>query len=223
MRVITVGPISRRVTMKYTQSSLNRRRPVKVKTGSIHWTLQQEPRPGNNRARSVCLDCNNRHTKFKRRARSTGLKRFWPDRVWVTGVLSISRPTIAKRRCSRGASHDNLVLGFFTAKRIQRLFNQSAPKLSFFGERHRGISDDVDDTVAQHQAICPNHFCDRQSRRDLHRRDTCLFEFRRNRSAAARAGSSRRREDDRVDAQVLGFLCHLATHPAGIRQRIRQA
>jgi hypothetical protein len=49
----------------------------------------------------------------------------------------------------------------------------------------------VNNAVTEHQAIGSNHFRHGQSRRDLHRGNSGLFEFRRDRSAAASARSSR--------------------------------
>jgi hypothetical protein len=47
------------------------------------------------------------------------------------------------------------------------------------------------DAVTQHQAIGSNHLCNRQSRSDLHGRNTGFLQFSRDRSAAACAGASR--------------------------------
>ncbi len=73
------------------------------------------------------------------------------------------------------------------------------------------------DAIAEHWAIGSYHLSDGHSRGDLDRRNTSLFEFRRDRSAAARTGPSRRSEDDRVDAEPFGLLGHFPSHPAGIR------
>jgi hypothetical protein len=58
----------------------------------------------------------------------------------------------------------------------------------------------VNNTIAEHNAIGADHLGNRHSGRDLHRRDSCLFQFRCNRSTAARAGSSSRGEYDRIDS-----------------------
>lgn len=80
----------------------------------------------------------------------------------------------------------------------------------------------MNDTVPEHGSIGADHLRHRQRRRDLHRRYTRFFQFCRNRSAAASTGTSGRRENDRVDAQMFRLLGHLAAHAPGIRQRIRQ-
>lgn len=79
-----------------------------------------------------------------------------------------------------------------------------------------GIAHDVNDTVTKHQAIGTDHFRHRQSRRDLHRGNSRLFEFRRNRSAAASARPSRGRENNRVYAETLGPFGHLPAHTPGV-------
>jgi hypothetical protein len=76
-------------------------------------------------------------------------------------------------------------------QRCQCLFNQLAPELFFFGGRNRGVPNDMHDAVTQHQAIGSNHLCNRQSRSDLHGRNTGFLQFSRDRSAAACAGASR--------------------------------
>lgn len=106
---------------------------------------------------------------------------------------------------------------FVSLQGCQCLFNQLAPELFFFGGRNRGIANDMHDAVTQHQAIGSNHLCNRQSRGDLHCRNTGFFQFSRDRSAAACAGASRGRENDRLNTQAFGFLGHFAPHPASIR------
>ena len=76
------------------------------------------------------------------------------------------------------------------------------------------------DASAQDDAIGSDHLGDWQGRGNLHHRDARFFEFRRDRSAAARAGPSRRREDDRIDAVLLDLLGHLPAQTARVRQRI---
>ncbi len=78
----------------------------------------------------------------------------------------------------------------------------------------------MNNAVAKHQAIGADHLSNGQCRGHLHRWDTRLFEFRRNRSATASAGTSRGRENDRVNAQALGLLGHLPPHPPRIGERI---
>ncbi len=77
--------------------------------------------------------------------------------------------------------------------------------------------------IAEHSAIRADHFGDRQRGGDLHGRDTGFFQFGCDRSPAARAGASRGSKNDRIDAQLFGFLCHLPPHAPGVRQRIGQS
>jgi hypothetical protein len=74
----------------------------------------------------------------------------------------------------------------------------------------------VHNAVTEDQAIGSNHFRHGQSRGNLHCGNTRLFEFCRNRSAAASARASRGREDDRVYAKTLGPLRHLPAHAPGV-------
>jgi hypothetical protein len=76
------------------------------------------------------------------------------------------------------------------------------------------------DASAQNDTVGSNHLGDRQGGGNLHHRDACFFEFRRDRSAAARAGPSRRRKDDRIDAVLLDLLGHLPAQTPRVRQRI---
>jgi hypothetical protein len=100
---------------------------------------------------------------------------------------------------------------------LERLFYQLTPELLLFLGGHTGITDYVNNAVPKHQAIGSDHFRDRQRRSYLHRGDAGFFQFRGDRSAAARAGSSRRSENDRVDPQTPGFLGHLTAHAARVR------
>ncbi len=86
-----------------------------------------------------------------------------------------------------------LILRSILPQRRQRIFDQLASEFFFFIGRHVRVTDDVHDAVAEHYAVGTDHFCYRQCRSDLHRRDAGLFQFRRNRSAAASAGASSRR------------------------------
>lgn len=72
------------------------------------------------------------------------------------------------------------------------------------------------DTVTEYEAIDADHFGDGQRGSNLHRGDTGLLQFGGDRSAAARAGSSRRGEDDRIDRQSFCLLRHLPPHPARV-------
>ena len=76
------------------------------------------------------------------------------------------------------------------------------------------------DAVTEHGSVGPDHLGDGQGGGDLHGGDAGFFQLGGNRSAAASAGSSRGRKNDRVDAQPFGFLGHLASHAPRIRQRI---
>ena len=109
-----------------------------------------------------------------------------------------------------------------SAQCSQRLLDQFAPQFFFLISRHLGVADDVDDAVTEHGSIGTDHFGDGQGRGDLHGRDAGFFQFGCDRSAAASAGTSRRRKYDRIDAQTFSLLGHLASHAPRIRQRIGQ-
>ena len=102
-------------------------------------------------------------------------------------------------------------------QRGQRFVDQSPAHFFLFLGRNADIAHHLHNAVAEHDPIGPDHFRDGQRRSDLHRRDAGLFQFGRDRSAAARAGSSRGGENDSVDAQTFGFRRHLAPHTAGVR------
>ena len=105
----------------------------------------------------------------------------------------------------------------------ERLFQQlTANFLLVFG-RNRGVADDMDNAIAKHRPVGADHLRDRQRRGDLYGWDAGFFKFGGNRSAAASAGPSRRRENDRVDAEEFGLFGHLASHTPSVRQRIGQA
>jgi hypothetical protein len=76
--------------------------------------------------------------------------------------------------------------------RRERLFHQSASKLFFILFRYLRIAHYMDDTIAEDQPIGAHHFRHRQRRGNLHCGDAGFFELRRDRSAAASAGPSRR-------------------------------
>jgi hypothetical protein len=78
----------------------------------------------------------------------------------------------------------------------------------------------VNDAVAQYGAVGTHHLCNRESGRDLNRRDAGLFEFGCDRSAAARARPSGGCKDNSVDAQLFDSFRHFAAHAAGIGKRI---
>ena len=79
------------------------------------------------------------------------------------------------------------------------------------------------DAVTQNGAVRAHHFRDRQGCCDLNRRDAGLLQFRRDRSAAARAGASRRSEYDGIDSQLFHPFGHLPAHPSRVRERIGQS
>ena len=126
------------------------------------------------------------------------------------------------RNCQPAESAADRCLFSAGLKLRERFFQQlTANFLLVFG-RNRGIADDVDNAVAEHRPVGADHLGDGQRRSDLHGWDAGFFQFGGDRSAAASAGSSRRRENDRVDAETLGLLGHFASHAPGVRQRIGQ-
>lgn len=112
------------------------------------------------------------------------------------------------------------MLCLFGTQHVQSFFDQLPPELSLFGAGHRGIADDVDDAIPQHDAIGSDHLRDRQCRGDLHGGDAGLFQFCRNRSTAARTGTSRGCQDNRVNLQPPRLLGDFATHAPRIRKRV---
>jgi hypothetical protein len=78
----------------------------------------------------------------------------------------------------------------------------------------------VNDAVAAYSAVGTYHLCNRQSGRDLNRRDAGLFEFGCDRSAAARARPSGGSKNDSVYAQLFDSFRHLAAHAPGIGKRV---
>ena len=99
---------------------------------------------------------------------------------------------------------------------MQCLANQSPAQFPFQFRRSPGVPYDVNDTIAEDDAIGADHLCNRQSGGDLHRRDSCLLQFRCNRSTAARAGSSNGDKYDNIDSLTLGFGRHFTAHAARI-------
>jgi hypothetical protein len=78
----------------------------------------------------------------------------------------------------------------------------------------------VNDAVAQYGAVGAYHLCNRESGRDLNRRDAGLFEFGCDRSTAARTRPSGGCKNNSVDAQLFDPLRHLTAHAPGIGKRI---
>jgi hypothetical protein len=87
----------------------------------------------------------------------------------------------------------------------------------FFVRRGQlGVAGDMNDAIAQDDAVGSYHFSDGQSRGDLNYRDAGFFQFGRDRSAAARARPSSRRQDYGIDAFLLYFFNHLPPQPPRI-------
>jgi hypothetical protein len=103
---------------------------------------------------------------------------------------------------------------------LQRPFHQFATQFFFLFRRDVGVADDVNDAVPSYSAVGAYHLCNRESGRDLNCRDTGLFEFGCDRSAAARARPSGGCKDNSVDAQLFDSFRHLAAHAPGIGKRI---
>ena len=70
----------------------------------------------------------------------------------------------------------------------------------------------MNDTVSSNDAVRAHHLRDGKSRRNLNGWDAGLFEFSRDRSAAARAGASRGRKDNCINPQLFDSFSHLAAH-----------
>ena len=101
--------------------------------------------------------------------------------------------------------------------------DQLASEVLLLVGRQAGVSGDVDYSVTKHHPIGADHLGDGQGRGDLDYRDSGLLEFGCDRSAAASAGPSSRREDHRVNALVLDLLDHLLAHAPGVGQRVGEA
>ncbi len=125
--------------------------------------------------------------------------------TWITGEIS-------SRSC-RGLWLFRL---FIRLKRLQCFADQPAAQLFFLFRGRFGVANDMNDAVPKNDAIRPNHFSDGESRSDLHRRDSRFLQLGRNRSAAARAGSSSRGEYHRIDSLKFGFGRHFTADAACI-------
>jgi hypothetical protein len=79
------------------------------------------------------------------------------------------------------------------------------------------------DASAQNHTVGSDHLSDGQGGGNLNDRDACFFEFRRDRSAAARARASGGCEDDCVDAVSFDFFRHLPAEATCVRQWIGAA
>ena len=75
----------------------------------------------------------------------------------------------------------------------------------------------MDDSGSQDDTIRTDHFGDWQGRGDLNDGDAGFFEFGGDRSAAARARTSRGREDDCVDAVSFDLFRNLPAEAARVR------
>ena len=72
----------------------------------------------------------------------------------------------------------------------------------------------MNNAVTEHQPIRADHLGDGQRRSNLHGGDTRLFQLGCDRSAAASAGSSRRGENDRIDAVPFGLFRYFSAEAA---------
>ncbi len=99
-------------------------------------------------------------------------------------------------------------------QRVQRFLHQFSPQLFFLRGRQFSIAGDVHDARAQDDAVGTDHFGDRLRGGNLYHRDAGFFQFGRDRSAAASAGSSRRGENDRIDAVPFGLFRYLSAEAA---------
>ncbi len=70
------------------------------------------------------------------------------------------------------------------------------------------------DAATQDDAVGAHHLGDGLRGGNLHYRDAGFFQLGRDRSAAASAGSSRRGENDRIDAVSFGFFRYLSAEAA---------
>src|SRR6266850_6976182 len=70
----------------------------------------------------------------------------------------------------KSASALPLELFFFRPQCLQRLFHQFAAYFFFLLRRNVGVADDVNDTVAQYDAVGTDHLCNGEGGRDLNRR-----------------------------------------------------
>lgn len=74
----------------------------------------------------------------------------------------------------------------------------------------------MNDAIPEHHAIGSDHSRDRERGGDLHGGNPGFFQLGGDRSAAARARSSGRRQDDRVDSEIFDLCGDLAPHTARI-------
>jgi hypothetical protein len=108
------------------------------------------------------------------------------------------------------------LLPFVRLQSIEGLLNEFSPELFFVGGRKLGVACHMDYAGSQDHPVGSHHFSDRQGGGDLHNRNAGLLELCRNRSAAASARTSRRSQDDRIDAILFDFFCHFPAEAARI-------
>ena len=89
------------------------------------------------------------------------LHRYQGSKAGEVGSLAASVPSDRSSRGQAATKPANFAsrLCLAPAQSIQCFFNQSPPELFLFGSRQRGITDNVDDAVAEHYAIGSDHFC----------------------------------------------------------------
>ena len=86
----------------------------------------------------------------------------------------------------------NRALQFFIRlQRVQRFLHELSPQFFFLCRRQLGVAGDMHDAGAEDDAVGADHFGDGFGGGDLHHGNAGFFEFGRDRSAAASAGSSR--------------------------------
>ena len=101
--------------------------------------------------------------------------------------------------------------------------HEPAAQIFFILRRQLGVAGDVHNAVAQHHAVRSDHLGNRQCRSNLHHGNAGFLQLGRDRSAAARARSSRRSQNHGVDAVPLDLLRHFAAQAPRIGQRIDPA
>ena len=94
------------------------------------------------------------------------------------------------------------------------------PQLLFFLLRQIGITENVHNTAALHNAVRADHFSYWHDRGDLDDGNTGLFEFGRDRSTAACAGASRGGQNHGLHPVGLELLGNLPPQTAAIGDRV---
>ena len=106
---------------------------------------------------------------------------------------------------------------------IQCFRHELSSQLFFLPGWQFGIAGDMHDAATQDDAVGAHHLGDRLCGGNLHYWDARFFQLGRDRSAAASAGSSRRGENDRIDAVSFGLFRYLSAEAACVRQRVGSA